>query len=123
MPPQESNFSDTPGSTPVLSEIVARIEANKPTTYKEKKLAAIIEYIKSVGDKKYYKPMKTPEALPEAAPPPGTESPKPQPAAEHKPEAPAKVQDDASAKPSSVSPAGKPEKKSTVPPSSKEDQK
>ncbi len=25
-------------------------------------LAAIIEYIKSVGDPKYYKPMKTPEA-------------------------------------------------------------
>ena len=34
--------------------------------YKEKKLQAIIEYIKSVGDPKYYKPMKTPE-LPSTA--------------------------------------------------------
>ncbi len=42
MPPQESSFSGSP--------------------YKEKMLAAIIEYIKSVGDPKYYQPMKTPEA-------------------------------------------------------------
>ena len=41
MPPQESALSGSP--------------------YKEKKLAAIVEYIKSLGDPKYYKPMKTPE--------------------------------------------------------------
>ena len=39
MPSQESSLSGSP--------------------YKEKKLAAIIEYIKSLGDPKYYKPMKT----------------------------------------------------------------
>ena len=38
--------------------IVASILANKPTSYKEKKLVAIVEYIKSLGDD--YKPMKTP---------------------------------------------------------------
>jgi len=41
MPSQESALSGSP--------------------YKEKKLAAIIEYIKSLGDPKYYKPMKTPD--------------------------------------------------------------
>ena len=62
MPSQESAFSDTQGSQRKLSAIVAAIEANRPTTNKEKKLAAIVEYIKSVGDPKYYRPMKTPEA-------------------------------------------------------------
>ncbi len=41
MPSQESAFSGSP--------------------YKEKKLAAVVEYIKSLGDPKYYKPMQTPE--------------------------------------------------------------
>ena len=41
MPPQESALSGSP--------------------YKEKKLAAMVEYIKSLGDPKYYTPMKTPE--------------------------------------------------------------
>jgi cytochrome c2 len=41
MPPKESEFSGSPG--------------------KEKELQAIIEYIKSLGDPKYYKPMKMPD--------------------------------------------------------------
>jgi len=78
MPSQESSFSDSPGGGRKLSEIVAAIEANKPTTYKEKKLAAIIEYIKSVGDSKYYRPMKTPEAVPDAPQPQNSGGAKPQ---------------------------------------------
>lgn len=65
MPSQESAFSDSPGSTPNLAEIKARILANKETSYKEKKLVAITEYIKSVGNN--YQAMKTPEAAPLAA--------------------------------------------------------
>ena len=67
MPSQESGFSDSPGSVPVLAEIKARIAANKETSNKEKKLIAITEFIKSVGDPKYYHAMKTPEAAPPAA--------------------------------------------------------
>ncbi len=66
MPSQESNFSDTPGGPPPkLSEIVARLEAGKETSYKEKKLVAITEFIKSVGN--HYRPMKTPPAVPTAS--------------------------------------------------------
>jgi cytochrome c oxidase subunit 2 len=54
MPPQESAMSGSP--------------------YKEKKLAAVVEYIKSLGDAKYYKPMKTPE-LPASGKPPAGEKP------------------------------------------------
>jgi cytochrome c oxidase subunit 2 len=57
MPPQESALSGSP--------------------YKEKELQAIIEYIKSVGDPKYYKPMKTPE-LPSAGHSPSNGTARPQ---------------------------------------------
>lgn len=68
MPSQESAFSDDPGGPPpTLSDIVARIEAGKPTTNKEKKLAAITEYIKSVGKTKY-KPIKMTEEAPPSKP-------------------------------------------------------
>ena len=65
MPSQESAFSDSPGSPPVLADIKARIAANKETSNKEKKLIAITEFIKSNGNN--YKAMKTPEAAPPAA--------------------------------------------------------
>ena len=65
MPSQESASAIRPAARRLPRS--SRIEANKPTSYKEKKLAAIIEYIKSVGNPKYYKPMKTPEAMPPTA--------------------------------------------------------
>lgn len=99
MPSQEGAFSDTPGGPPPkLSDIVARIGANKPTTNKEKKLAAIVEYIKFVGNPKYYKAMKTPEAAPEASPAPA-EPANPQ-ATPSKPEAKASGRADKSKTPS-----------------------
>lgn len=57
MPPQASLFSGTP--------------------YKEKKLAALVEYIKSLGEAKYYHPMATPKEKPK-------EDAKPQAAGEEK---------------------------------------
>ncbi len=69
MPPQESAMSGSP--------------------YKEKKLAAVIEYIKSLGNPKYYKPMKTPE-LPSGEKPPGGDAAKTvtaRPQANEKPQA------------------------------------
>jgi cytochrome c oxidase subunit II len=63
MPPQESSMSGSP--------------------YKEKKLAAVVEYIKSLGDPKYYKPMETSKAeagekTPDGAKPQGGSNVKPQ---------------------------------------------
>ena len=86
MPSQESAFSDSPGSTPKLAEIKARILANKDTSYKEKKLVAITEYIKSVGNN--YQAMKPPAAAaPSGEPAPtGTEKPA-EKSAEHAPAA------------------------------------
>jgi cytochrome c oxidase subunit 2 len=89
MPSQESSFSDAAGSVPKLSDIVARIEAGKDTSYKEKKLAAITEFIKSVGNPKYYKPMKAPPPAPAAATQPGDAAKPHAPAKESKPDSPA----------------------------------
>ncbi len=112
MPSQESSFSDaTGGPPPKLSDIVARIEAGKETSYKEKKLAAITEYIKSVGNPSRYKPMKTPPAGPAAASKPES------PASGSKPEAPAKEsKPEASAKDRlSPRPADEPKENSKTP--------
>jgi cytochrome c oxidase subunit 2 len=54
MPPQESALSGSP--------------------YKEKKLATLVEYVKSLGNPKYYAPMKTPE-LPSGSTPGGAAQP------------------------------------------------
>jgi cytochrome c oxidase subunit 2 len=108
MPSQESAFSDTPGSKPNLAQIKARILANKDTTYKEKKLVAITEYIKSVGNS--YKEMETPKAAPPSKSEAPTSSPKSEsPASESKPAA------------SATGPASQP--KSTSPSKSKEEGK
>jgi cytochrome c oxidase subunit II len=60
MPPQETTFSDPAARSRKLSAIVADIVQGKPTTNKEKKLVAMIEYIKSLGEPKYYKVMPAP---------------------------------------------------------------